>query len=307
MNLDFIVIILSRALTAGTPLLFGTVGEVFTERSGIMNLGIEGMMSVGALSAFVVTFYTNNPWLGLAAGALGGMLLSLLHAFIVITIKASQVISGLALSMFGIGLTGLLGKPFIGLQLKVKWVSLSWGFLSKLPVIGPVFFSRDILFYISVICTVFIWFFLYRSRAGILVRSCGENPLAVKSMGYSPASIQYRSVMAGGFLCGMGGAYLSLVYNPTWIEGVVGGRGWIVVALTIFASWNPIKAFIGAYLFGGVYVLQYLLQKYHISPNLLMMMPYFITIFVLWVGSLSNQKRASSCPAALGDSVLEEP
>lgn len=295
-----VVSVLSRAFVAGTPLLFGTLGEVYAERAGILNLGVEGMMSVGAVSAFGVAYTTGNPWLGLLAGGLAAALLALIHAFATIHLKANQIVSGLALTMFGIGLSGLLGKAYIGMPLPCKFSTVSVPCLCKIPILGPSLFSRDPLLYLSVPLTVFLWFLLYKTRWGISIRSVGENPAASDAMGVNVYRVQYLCVIAGGFLSGFAGAYLSLAYIPSWIEGMVGGRGWIVIALTIFAGWNPIRAFIGAYLFGGIYVLQYLLQPLGISPNILMMLPYITTLFVLFLGASESLKKKMGSPASLG-------
>ena len=295
-----LVSILSRSLIAGTPLLIGTLGEIYAERSGVMNLGIEGMMAVGAVAGFGTAYASGNPWLGVLAGITAGALLALLHGFVSITLGANQIVSGLALTTLGIGLSGLLGKSFIGLPLAQKFSSVPVPLFSRIPVLGDIFFNRDPLFYLSVILGLLLWGLLYKTRWGLIIRSVGENPLASETMGIHVQKVRYSCVVLGGALAGLAGAYLSLAYIPSWIEGMTAGRGWIIVALTIFSLWNPLRAFVGAYLFGGIYVLQFFLQPYGFSPNLLMMMPYVATLLALFWGATETRRKKMCAPAALG-------
>lgn len=297
---DVMISVLQRTMVAGTPLLLGTVGEVICERSGILNLGVEGVMSLGAVTAFMVTYTTGNPWLGLCAAVAAGMLISILHAFASVTLHANQVVSGLALTMIGLGLSGMLGKPYVGRPLTVKMDDLSIPWLSDIPVIGPIFFQQTPFFYMAVILALVAWFFLERTRLGIKVRSAGENPRATETQGFNVGAIRYWCVMIGGGFSGMAGAHLSTSYSKSWIEGMTAGRGWIVIALTIFALWNPGKAIYGAFLFGGVFVLQYLLQPLGISPNFLAMLPYISTLVILLLMSMGDRRRLSA-PAQLGE------
>jgi general nucleoside transport system permease protein len=296
----FLGSVLSRIFISGTPLLIGTVGEIYSERSGIMNLGIEGMMATGAIIGFAITSITGNPWFGLVCAGITGSLLALIHAFISITLKGNQIVSGLALTMFGLGLSGLLGKSFIGKPLECTFSEIKIPILSDLPIFGSSFFFRDPVFYLSIFITIILWFLLYKSRWGVEVRSVGENPLAAKAMGVNVKKTQYICVLIGGFLAGIAGGYISLIYIPVWIEGMTGGRGWIIIALTILANWNPMKAFIGAYLFGGIYVIQYLLQPLGISPNFLLMLPYITTLIVLFIGSSKSLRKKIGAPEGLG-------
>ncbi len=298
---NMIVSTLIRTLIAGTPLLLGTLGEIVTERSGILNLGVEGMMAVGAMTAFTVTLTTGSPWLGLLAAVAAGTLAAGIHAFVSITLKANQVVSGLALTMLGLGVAGLFGKPFIGRPLPTKLSTLSIPGLADIPVVGRILFSQDPLFYLSVILGILLWILLTRTRWGIEIRSVGENPAAAEVQGINVAKIRYLCVLLGGALAGMAGAHLSLVYSKSWTEGLTGGRGWIVIALTIFALWNPLRAFLGAFLFGCIFVLQYLLQPIGVPPNLLAMMPYLATLAVLLAGGLRKDHRRLLAPAKLGE------
>ena len=299
---EILLSILIRTVVAGTPLLLGTLGEVIAERSGILNLGVEGMMAMGAVTAFIVTFQTGNPWMGMLAAVGIGGLMALIHAFICVTLRGNQTVSGLALTMFGIGLSGLWGKPFIGKPLAVKMEIVNIPPLSKIPFIGKVLFQQDPYFYLSVLLGIIVWFLLKYTTTGINLRSVGENPKAAESQGIKVGLYKYAAVVIGGFFAGMAGAHLSTAYSKSWIEGVVAGRGWIVIALTIFALWGAPRAFLGAYLFGGIFVLQYLLQPLGISPNFLAMLPYLTTLLILLgYGFTAGGQRRMHAPATLGE------
>ncbi len=297
--------ILNRALIAGTPLLLGTIGEIVTERSGILNLGMEGMMAIGAVTAFMVAYLTGQPWLGFIAGGLASGAFSLLHALVCVGFKSNQVVSGLALTMLGLGLSGLIGKPYVGKPLTTRFPEISIPYLHRIPVLGTSLFQQDPLFYFSVGMALIVAFLLYKSRWGLHLRAVGENPKAADAMGIPVYALQTIAIMIGGFFAGCAGAYVSLVYMPTWIEGMIAGRGWIVIALTIFSAWNPLKAFGGSYFFGGIYVVQYLLQPLGLSPNLLLTLPYLATIGALILGSHQARKSKKGAPASLGVSYIK--
>ncbi|MBF0572856.1 MAG: ABC transporter permease [Desulfamplus sp.] len=297
---DVVISVLHRTMVAGTPLLLGTIGEVICERSGILNLGVEGVMSVGAVVAFVVTYTTGNPWLALMAAILAGMIISVIHAFASITLMANQVVSGLALTMIGLGLSGMVGKPYVGKPLAVKMNDFAIPWLSDIPFVGPLFFKQSPFFYMAIIFALAAWFFLERTLAGIKVRSTGENPRATETQGVNVTLVRYICVITGGAFSAMAGAHLSTSYSKSWIEGMTAGRGWIVIALTIFALWNPGKAIFGSFLFGGVFVLQYLLQPVGISPNFLAMLPYIATLLILFGMGLRDRRRLNA-PAQLGE------
>jgi ABC-type uncharacterized transport system permease subunit len=297
--LQFILSALQATIPAGTPLLFGTLGEVYSERSGVLNLGVEGMMIMGAVTAFGVSSATGSIWLGILAAALAGALLALIHAFACVTLRVNQVVSGLALTMLGQGLSGILGKRSIGQPLPVKMPTMQFPVLSDLPVLGPLLFRYDPLVYLAVLLVPVLWFVLYRTRWGLSLRSVGESPETADALGVNVTLVRYVAVAFGGALSGLGGAYLSVVYSPSWIEGMTAGAGWIVIALTIFAMWDPLRALLGAYLFGGVRVLQYRLQPLGISPNILAMLPFFFTILVLWVSAGEAARKRIGAPAAL--------
>ncbi|MFC1863954.1 ABC transporter permease [Thermodesulfobacteriota bacterium] len=297
---DIIISVAQRTLVAGTPLLLGTTGEVICERSGILNLGVEGVMAIGAVSAFIVTYTTQNPWLGLLAGLMAGMLISFSHAFASVTLQSNQVVSGLALTMLGLGISGLVGKPYVGMPLTSKMNTLPIPYLSDVPYIGSVLFDQSPFLYIAIILSVLAWFVLEYTNWGIKIRSTGENPKAAEAQGVKVSLVRYACIIAGGGFSGLAGAHLSISYSKSWIEGMTSGRGWIVIALTIFALWNPMRAIIGAFLFGGIFVVQYLLQPLGISPNFLAMLPYIATLFVLLMVGLKDSKKLNA-PAMLGE------
>ncbi len=297
--LEFILAAVRAAIPAGTPLLYGTLGEVYAERSGVLNLGVEGMMIMGAVSGFAVAQTTGNVWLGITAAAVVGGLMALIHAFASVTLRVNQVVSGLALTMLGLGVSGMMGKQFVGQPLSVRLQPVHIPVLSDLPVVGELLFRFDVLVYISILLVPALWFVLYKTRLGVTLRSVGENPSAADALGVNVPFVRYAAVAFGGMMAGIGGAYLSISYAPAWIEGMTAGAGWIVIALTIFAIWDPRRALLGAYLFGGVRVLQFRLQPLGISPNLLNMLPYLLTILVLLLISRQAAKRRSSAPASL--------
>jgi len=302
---EVILSILQRTLVAGTPLLIATVGEIICERSGVLNLGVEGMMAVGAVTAFIVAHHTGNPWLGLCVAIAAGMLLAWLHAFASVSLQSNQVVSGLALTMLGLGLAGFLGKPYVGRPLAVNMNPLPIPLLCELPVLGALLFNQSPFFYIALILAIAAWFVLEHTLPGIRIRSAGENPRATEAQGVNVSRIRYLAVVVGGGFAGLAGAHLSLVYSRSWIEGMTAGRGWIVIALTIFALWNPLRAIVGAFLFGGIFVLQYILQPLGIAPNFLAMLPYLVTLLVLLLVGLRDRRRLNA-PAMLAEPYRRE-
>lgn len=297
---DIIISTLQRTMVAGTPLLLATTGEIICERSGILNLGVEGVMAIGAVTAFIVTMNTGQPWLGVLSAIGAGMLISIIHAFVSVTLQASQVVSGLALAMLGLGLSGMLGKPYVGRPLPIKMEDFNVPILSDIPYIGKIFFSQSPIFHLAIILALSAWFSLEKTRLGIQIRSTGENPRATETQGVNVFMVRYLSVIVGGGFSALAGAHLSVSYSKSWIEGMTAGRGWIAIALTIFALWNPGRAIWAAFLFGGIFVIQYLLQPLGISPNLLAMMPYIATLVILLLISLRDSKKLNA-PAMLGE------
>lgn len=276
---EWIVTTITRAVAVSTPLLWAAVGEIYAERSGVVNLGVEGMMILGAFVAFAVAQTVGDPSLGLAAAAVVGGLAALLHAFMSVTLRANQYVSGLALAMFGLGLAGVLGRRWEGLPL-----------LNTLPEIS-------VLTYLGLLFVVALWFVLYHTRLGIIIRSTGESPAAADALGVNVYLVRYLSVVFGGLLAGVAGGYLSVAYRPSWTEGMTAGMGWIAIAIAIFAAWDPLKAVWGALLFGALFHLSFRLQAW-IPPEVLRAMPFAFTILVLALTAKS--RRGQGVPEALG-------
>jgi len=313
--MELVISILSIAIVAGVSLVYATIGEIFTERSGILNLGVEGMMIMGAVTAFAAAFHTGSAWVGVLIAMLVGGGMALIHAFITITMRADQVVSGLALTLFGTGLSSFLGQrlgpdgsPLVGL-IGPRFRPIPIPVLSEIPIIGQMFFNQDILVYIIYLFVPVSWYFLYKTRPGLHLRAVGESPQTADALGVNVLKLRYFYTMIGGMLVGLGGAHLSLAYTPGWAEHLTGGRGWIVIALVIFATWDPGRAVIGALLFGGVNAIQFRLQAMGatIPASLLNMLPYILTVVVLvaitWFESF--RKRVGP-PAALGLPYMRE-
>lgn len=307
MDLNAFIALLAVAIVAGTPLLFAAMGEVMAERSGILNLGVEGMMLVGAVTGFMVTVITGNHWIGMLAAAVGGAAMAAIHAFITVTLRGNQVVSGLALTIFGTGTSGFLGKNYVGIPLADRFTPVNIPYLGDIPVLGPILFQHDAMVYLSILTAILLWYILYRTSWGLSIRAVGENPAAADAVGISVSRVRYLATIIGGIMAGLGGAYLSLAYAPTWQENITAGRGWIAVALVIFALWNPMRAIVGSYLFGGVEALTFRIQTagIEISPFFLAMLPYLFTILVLVLVTIRRRQEAG-VPAALGTAYDRE-
>ena len=284
--------IIASTLNAGTPLLIAAAGIVIHEKSGVLNLGIEGIMLMGAVTGFTVTLSTGSFALGFLAGAGVGILLGLLFAFFTLGMHANQYAAGLALSLFGAGLSAFIGKPLQGQALAERSVSGIPG-LENIPFFGEAFFSQHI---------AAVWYFLFRTRAGLVLRAVGESPQSAFALGYPVLRIRLFAVLFGALCSGVAGAYLSLVYTPLWVEGMTAGRGWIALALVTFATWRPLRVVVGAYLFGGVTMLQFAFQGMgiSISPQFMAMTPYLATILVLVLISRNPAWIRLNVPASLG-------
>ncbi|MBC8063013.1 MAG: ABC transporter permease [Clostridiaceae bacterium] len=307
-----IISFLAAAIVAGTPLLFATLGEIIIERSGNLNLGVEGMMLMGAVMGFMVGLNTGNVFAALlgamAAGAAGG----LIFAFLTITLRANQVVTGLALATFGGGFSSLVGKTLVGqtapVAIKTFFKPYAIPLISKIPFIGPIFFKQDPFVYLGYAIAILTGIYLYNTSKGLNLRAIGENPGCADAASINISLYKYIHILCGGALCGLGGAYLSLVYIPTWQENVVAGRGWIAIALVIFAAWNPYKAIFGAFLFGGLDIIGFRLQGAHIyvvSQYLVDMLPYLVTIIVLVIVSMNKSKK-NAPPKNLGTPYFRE-
>ncbi len=296
-----IVSILQAAVRSGTPILFVCIGEIYAERSGVLNVGLEGLMLVGAIAGFFASVTTTHPVAGILAAAVAGALFALIHAFITITLRADQIVSGLTLTILGTGISGFFGKPMIG-QVGPGFDKLEIPLLAQIPVLGKVFFQQDAMVYLSYLAVPVAWWVMYKTHLGLAIRSVGENPATADSLGVRVVRIRYGCVLFGGAMAGIGGAYLSLAYTTMWIEQMSGGRGWITLALVIFAGWNPARAVLGAYLFGGADALQLRIQAVglDVPTYFLMMLPYVLTIAILVLASRASLKRRIGAPAALG-------
>lgn len=293
----FVTEILTNAIRAGTSVLYASSGEVIAQRSGVINLGVEGSMLAGALCAFAVTAWTGNPWYGVLCGGISGALMALLHAFLVITQNANQLASGLAIMFFGQGITAYFGRSYVSRQIK-GFEPIELPFLSDIPIIGSILFHHDILTYLSMLMVPLIWVFLFLTKWGVILRATGERDEVVFADGRSPKLIRYVAVVVGGFLAGVGGAQLSIAFSHTWMEYMIQGRGFIAVILVIFGSWLPERAMLGAYLFGGSQALIVSLQGrgYDVSSFLLFMIPYVLTLVVLLI---VERRKWSPMPEAL--------
>ncbi len=314
--MDVITSILTITIRAGTSLTIATIGEILTERSGILNLGVEGIMLMGALAAFSTVFYTHSIALAMLIAAGTGALLALLHAFLTTTMRANQVVSGLSITLFGTGFSSFLGQRLgpaannfrlVGLRAeRILPFSAEWS--RSIPILSA-FINQDFITWAVYLLLPLTWFFLYKTRSGLWLRAVGEDPSTADAMGIDVVRTRYLYTIIGGMLIALGGAHLSLSYTPGWSENITGGRGWIVIALVIFSMWNPARAVWGAFLFGGINAVQFRLQASgtSIPANFLNMMPYIGTILVLvvmtWWEALS--KRVGS-PAALGTSYMRE-
>ena len=294
--------LLEATVSFGALLYLAALGEMITEKAGILNLGVEGMMAIGAVTGFVVALQTGNPWVALVAAIAAGALIGLLHGLFTVVLGAEQVVSGLSLTILGIGLAAYIGKGSVGQPAGAELVPVDWGPLSDIPWAGPVLFQQSPLVYMAVLAGIAAWFVLGRTRLGLAVRAAGESAPTADAAGHSVAGLRLGAVATGGALAGASGAYLTLSITPQWTEGVVAGRGWIAVALVIFGAWRPGRVALGALLFGLTLALKTRLQTFGVdfSPILLSMLPYLLTVGVLVAISIRSRNRPSPAPAALG-------
>ncbi len=309
MDGNIITSILFATVVAGTPLIIVALGELVVEKSGVLNLGAEGMMSVGAIAAFAVTLHSGNLWLGVGAGMLAGVAMALLFAFVALTLLGNQVATGLALSILGVGLAAFIGKPYESEVLQAV-PPIRIPFLADIPVIGEALWNQQSLVYFSWILFWAVLWFLFRSRAGLVLRAVGESPSSAHAIGYPVIRIRYLATLFGGAMAGLGGAFLSVFYTPLWVEGMVAGRGWIAVALVVFATWRPLRVLLGAYLFGGVMVSQLFIQGSGLDINMpsqfLSSLPYWATIIVLVMISRNRNLVRLNAPVSLGQPFKPE-
>jgi ABC-type uncharacterized transport system permease subunit len=298
--------ILLTVITAATPLLIAALGELVVERSGVLNLGVEGMMIMGAATGFAVAILTGNTFIGVFAAIGAGMALAALFAFLTLGLAANQVASGLALTIFGLGLSGLVGASFVGAR-REPMVHLNIPGLTDLPFVGRVLFGQDPLVYLSIALAIAIGFVLARTRAGLILRACGESHASAHALGHPVRRVRFLAVLFGGACAGLAGAYLSLAYTPFWSPGMTAGRGWIALAIVVFASWRPLRALIGAYLFGLMTILQLHAQGLGLGlpPQFLSAVPYLATVIVL-VLIMGVRGGRSEAPASLGQPFVPD-
>ncbi len=293
--------VILAVITASTPLLLAATGELVVERAGVLNLGVEGMMIVGAACGFAGAFVTGSILIGALCGILGGMALSAVFAVLTLGLAANQVASGLALTILGVGLSGLIGSGYVGQKIVgAPHLYIPW--ITDIPFIGRILLGQDPFVYLSVALIAAVWWFLYRTRRGLALRAIGDNHASAHALGYPVLRIRALAVLFGGACAGLGGAYLPLAYTPFWVSGMTAGRGWIALALVVFASWLPWRLAIGAYLFGGVTILQLHAQTIGlgIPSQLMSSLPYLATIIVLVAISWMRGRAGSPAPASLG-------
>ena len=292
MSTPFAQGVASGAIRSGTSILYAALGEVIVQRAGMVNLGLEGTMLIGACFGFIATVETGSVYLGLLVAAISGGIFNLLFGYLAITRRANQLASGLTMMFFALGLTAILGKDYVGQSID-RLPTWSVPGLSEIPWVGPVLFENDMLSFLMVPMAGLVWYALYRTKWGLNLRTVGESRTAAFAAGLNPERIQYEALFAGGLLGGIGGAHLSLAYTGVWVEGMTSGRGFVAVALVIFASWDPIRAIAGALLFGGAVAFQLQLQarEVSISPFLLDMLPYLLTLAVLLIWGRNRQNQ----------------
>ena len=294
-------LLLAATLNAGTVLAIAALGLLINEKAGIVNLGAEGMMLCAAVAGFATVVHTGNDWLGFAAGMGAGALLAAIFGLLVIWLNTNQYATGLALSLFGVGFSAFAGIKYVQEKLPER-PHFSIPVLGDIPLVGPALFRQHPLVYLTIAFAIGLIWFLYRTRAGLVLRAVGESPDSAHALGYPVRRIRLAAVVVGGALCGLAGAYISVVYTPLWVEGMVAGKGWIALALTTFATWRPARVLLGAYLFGGVTMLQFHLQGVGVDvpSQLLTMLPYVSTIVVLALISRNPAWIRVNMPASLG-------
>lgn len=299
--------ILLTIITAATPLVIAAMGELVTERAGVLNLGVEGMMIMGAVCAFAGAYTTGYPIVGILCGILGGAFFSLLFGFLTLTLVTNQVATGLALTILGLGLSGQIGEAFVGIP-GVKLQPIVVPLLSEIPFLGPLLFRQDITFYLSIALVIGVNWFLFKSRRGLKLRAIGDNHGSAHALGIDVIRTRYLAVMFGGACAGLAGAQLSLVYTPQWVENMSAGRGWIALAIVVFASWRPWRVLAGGYIFGAVGILQLHAQAFGIGvpSQFLSMLPYAVTIVVLIIISHNRRTTLINTPASLGKSFVPD-
>jgi simple sugar transport system permease protein len=300
MELELLTTTVARALAFGTPLLLAALGEVVAERSGVVNLGMEGMMMLGAVAGFIAAQASGSLMLGLTAAIVAGMLVAALHAFLSVTLASNQYVSGLAITLGGVGLANLLGRDWVGRPLGRPMTFVTVPVLSDIPILGPALFVDQYpLTYVALVLAPLLWLFLFRTRPGLTVRTVGESPAAADTAGISVRRVRFLAVVFGGALAGLAGSYFSLAYRPSWGENITNGLGWIALGLAILALWHPLRAVPAALLFGAFFTLSFRLQGV-LPPELLTVLPYLVTVLALTLIALRSGRGAVGAPEALG-------
>ena len=294
-------VLVASLMVASVPIMLAAIGELVTEKAGVLNLGVEGMMIMGVICGFATAVETGSPFLGFIGGALGATAVSLIFGYLTQVLQANQVATGLALTLFGLGLSSLIGQGYVGIKPPPTGV-VPFGPLVDIPVLGRILFQHDPMVYLSILIVAAVWAVLKFTRTGLIIRAVGESHEAAHALGYKVTRIRILATMFGGAMAGLGGAYISLVRVPQWTDGITAGAGWIALAIVVFASWKPWRVLIGAYLFGGITVLQLNLQAAgaRIPVEYLSMSPYLITIIVLVIMSSGKGRASMNAPAALG-------
>ncbi|MFS2035291.1 ABC transporter permease [Polaromonas sp. CT11-55] len=299
--MDSTALLIAATLSAGTVLAIAALGLLINEKAGVVNLGAEGMMLCAAIAGFATVVHTGNSWLGFAAGMAAGAFLAAVFGVLVIWLNTNQYATGLALSLFGAGFSAFAGIKYVQEKLPEQ-PHYPIPFLADVPLLGPALFRQHPMVYIAMALTAGLIWFLYRTRAGLVLRSVGESPESAHALGYPVRRIRLAAVVAGGALCGLAGAYVSVAYTPLWVEGMIAGKGWIALALTTFATWRPARVLLGAYLFGGVTMLQFHLQSLgvNVPTQFLSMLPYLATIVVLVLISRNPLWIRVNMPSSIG-------
>lgn len=299
--------VIITVITAATPLLIAALGELVVERSGVLNLGVEGMMIVGAVAAFATAQATGSPYIGILAAIAAGTTLSALFALMAVRLATNQVASGLALTILGLGIAGLVGEAFVG-RPGVKLQPLLPDAVASVPVVGPILAAQDLIFYLSIVLAVGVGWFLFRSRAGLKLRAVGNGPVEANALGLHVMRVRTLAVLFGGACAGLAGAQLTLVYTTQWIENITAGRGWIALALVVFASWRPFRVVVGAYLFGAVTIGQFHAQALgvEVPSQLLAALPYIATVIVLVLIARNRRFTMTNTPASLGQPFVPD-
>ncbi len=306
-DLNFFGMLIGAIMASSVPLILAASGELITERSGVLNLGVEGMMIVGAISGFALMFLTDNLFLAVIGSMLSGLIISSIFGFLTQTLFTNHVASGLALTIFGIGISAMIGKNFVGIPGK-DFPLLLINLRESIPFLGPILFGHSIILYVAFALPFATNYFLKKTKLGLIVRAVGDSPVSASNQGINVTLVRYSCILYGGAMCGLAGAYLSLIYTPQWIENMTAGRGWIALALVVFATWSPLKVLAGAIIFGGVTIMQLHLQAIglRIPVQLLSALPYIMTIIVLVVISRDSRKIKLNTPTSLGQIFYKE-